>query len=263
MSTRAIIADDEPHLARYLADALRKAWPALEIVATLGNGTDAASTIDAIEPDVAFLDIQMPGLTGLEVAQGIEGKTLCVFVTAYDEFALRAFDEGAVDYLLKPVTDQRLAKCVQRLQQRLAAEPSHAPLIDHNHLGHVLHSLLKRDAPTIPAHYLRFVRAHERMGHREQILQIDVNDVLYFDAADKYTCVVLAQGEKLLRLSINELEAQLDPSLFQRIHRSTLVNLKFVYASRRDESGRMFVAMKDHQRELPVSRAYHEVFARM
>jgi DNA-binding LytR/AlgR family response regulator len=261
MTTRALIADDEPYLARYLADALKKIWPELEIVATVANGIDAAKSIDALEPDVAFLDIQMPGLTGLEVAQGVEGNTLCVFVTAYDEFALKAFDQGAVDYLLKPVNEERLAKSVERVKTRLNAAAPNATV--PTNLATALQQLLTTQSIAKPTTFLRYVRAHERNAQGEHVLQIDVNDVLYFDAADKYTCVVLSSGEKLLRTSVSELEAQLDPSLFQRIHRSTLVNLKFVHATRRDESGRMFVKVKDHKRELPVSRAYHEAFARM
>lgn len=262
MSIRAIIADDEPYLARFLSDELRKVWPELEIVATLGNGTDAAKSIDALEPDVAFLDIQMPGMTGLEVAQGVEGKTLCVFVTAYDEFALRAFDEGAVDYLLKPVNSERLAKAIDRVKQRLLAQGSASAAPSAN-LAAALKQLLGANPLAKPVTFLRYVRAHERNAQGEHVLQIDVSDVLYFDSADKYTCVVLPSGEKLLRTSIAELEAQLDPSQFQRIHRSTMVNLRFVHSTRRDESGRMFVKIKDHRRELPVSRAYHEAFARM
>jgi DNA-binding LytR/AlgR family response regulator len=261
MNIRAIIADDEPYLARYLTDELKKVWPEIDIVATLGNGADAAKSIDALEPDVAFLDIQMPGLTGLEVAQGVEGKTLCVFVTAYDEFALKAFDQGAVDYLLKPVNSERLAKCVERVKVRLAATASNADAVPAN-LASALQQLLQ-STHAAPATFLRYVRAHERNAQGEHVLQIDVNEVMYFDAADKYTCVVLPSGEKLLRTSVSELEAQLDPSHFQRVHRSTLVNLKFVHATRRDESGRMFIKMKNHNRELPVSRAYHEAFSRM
>lgn len=202
----------------------------------------------------------MPGLTGLEVAQGVEGKTLCVFVTAYDEFALKAFDEGAIDYLLKPVNGERLAKAVERVKQRVApgSDPTQLP----TNIASTLQQLLASGVAK-PASFLRYVRAHERNAQGEHVLQIDVNDVLYFDAADKYTCVVLPTGEKLLRTSVSELEAQLDPSQFQRIHRSTMVNLRFVHSTRRDESGRMFVRIKDHKRELPVSRAFHEAFARM
>lgn len=263
MTIRAIIADDEPYLARYLSDELKKVWPELEIVATLGNGTDAAKSIDALQPDVAFLDIQMPGMTGLEVAQGVEGKTLCVFVTAYDEFALKAFDEGAVDYLLKPVNAERLSKAVERVKSRVAANPTNTSPTAPANLAAALQQLLQAGGAAKPATYLRYVRAHERNAQGEHVLQIDVADVLYFDSADKYTCVVLASGEKLLRTSIAELEAQLDPSQFQRIHRSTMVNLRFVHSTRRDESGRMFVKIKEHKRELPVSRAYHEAFSRM
>lgn len=277
--TRAIIADDETYLSRFLADALHAAWPELEIVATVANGVEAAKAIDALQPDVAFLDIQMPGMTGLEVAQGIEGDTLAVFVTAYDEFAVRAFDEGAVDYLLKPVNAERLSICVERVKLRLAAmnassnsAASTANALPAN-LAQALQTLMRisggagegmgtRALPAAQPH-LRYVRAHERNAQGEQVLQIDINDVLYFDAADKYTCVVLAHGEKLIRTSVSELESQLDPSLFTRIHRSTLVNLRFVHATRRDESGRMFVKIKDHKRELPVSRAYHDAFGRM
>jgi DNA-binding LytR/AlgR family response regulator len=269
---RAIIADDETYLSRYLADALRATWPELEIVATLANGIEAAKAIDTFQPDVAFLDIQMPGMTGLEVAQGIEGATLAVFVTAYDEFAVRAFDEGAVDYLLKPVNAERLSKCVERVKLRLIAvrgmSDSTAPTASIDsatpaNLAQALQALMRNGVAQIAQPFLRYVRAHERNAQGEQVLQIDVHDVLYFDAADKYTCVVLTTGEKLIRTSVSELETQLDPSQFQRIHRSTLVNLRFLHATRRDESGRMFVKMKEHKRELPVSRAYHDAFARM
>ncbi len=269
---RAIIADDETYLARYLADALRAAWPKLEIVATLANGIEAAKAIDTFQPDVAFLDIQMPGMTGLEVAQGIEGTTLAVFVTAYDEFAVRAFDQGAVDYLLKPVNAERLIKCVARVKMRLAAahaesgsatsDATSSMAIPAN-LAQALQALMRNNAALSTQPYVRYVRAHERNAQGEQVLQIDVSEVLYFDAADKYTCIVLQSGEKLIRTSVSELEAQLDPSQFQRIHRSTLVNLRHVHATRRDESGRMFVKIKEHKRELAVSRAYHDAFGRM
>jgi DNA-binding LytR/AlgR family response regulator len=253
----ALIADDEAHLARYLQDQLAAAWPELRIVANAANGIEAAQCIDALQPAVAFLDIRMPGLSGLEVAQGIEGSTLVVFVTAYDEHAVQAFEDGAVDYLVKPITQERVAKCVARLKARLQASalPSAPP-----DLAAALRQLLAQQPALSP---LRYVRAHERAAQGEQVLQIDVAEVLYFDAADKYTCAVLPTGEKLLRTAISELESQLDPAQFQRIHRSTLVNLAHVHSTYRDDSGRMFVRIKDHRRELPVSRAYHEVFARM
>jgi DNA-binding LytR/AlgR family response regulator len=257
----ALLADDEAHLARYLQDQLAAAWPELRIVANAANGIEAAQCIDALQPAVAFLDIRMPGLSGLEVAQGIEGSTLVVFVTAYDEHAVQAFEDGAVDYLVKPITQERVAKCVARLKARLQASalPSAPP-----DLAAALRQLLGPQAAAGALKPpLRYVRAHERAAQGEQVLQIDVAEVLYFDAADKYTCAVLPGGEKLLRTAITELESQLDPAQFQRIHRSTLVNLAHVHSTYRDDSGRMFVRIKDHRRELPVSRAYHEVFARM
>ena len=272
--TTCLLADDELHLTRYLADQLQAAWPGLKIVATAANGVEADALIAQHEPDLAFLDIQMPGHTGLEVAQAIEGKTQVVFVTAYDEYAVQAFEEGAIDYLLKPVTAERLAKCVARLRARLAtsaardvtATPASTPAPTPD-LALALRKLLQSGAvPGLSgaaAPYLHYVRAHERVAGGEQILQIDVADVLYFEAADKYTCVMLPQGEKLLRTSLAELEADLDPTQFKRIHRSTLVNLRHVHATRRDESGRMWVRIKGQERELPVSRAYHAVFGRM
>jgi DNA-binding LytR/AlgR family response regulator len=268
----AILADDETHLARYLQDQLKTAWPDLQVLGIAANGVQAAQLIDEHNPDVAFLDIQMPGMTGLDVAQGIEGNTLAVFVTAYDEYAVQAFEDGAVDYLLKPVTADRLAKCVQRVQSRLGAagqvsnEKTGSSPADN--LASVLQKLLQTGQVKLPKDtHLRYVRAHERGAANtplgEQVLQIDVDEVLYFDAADKYTCVVLPSGEKLLRTAIAELELELNPAHFQRIHRSTLVNLRHVHATYRDESGRMFVRIKNHSRDLPVSRAYHDVFGRM
>lgn len=266
--TTCILADDELHLTRYLADQLKAAWPELEIVGIAANGVAAEALIDEHQPDLAFLDIQMPGRTGLEVAQAIEGHTHVVFVTAYDEYAVQAFDDGAIDYLLKPVTTERLLKCVARLRERI--EPLKTPAantlsaMEFPDLAAALKKLLQTSAaPGLALQFLRYVRAHERGALGEQVLQIDVDEVLYFEAADKYTCVVLASGEKLLRTSVAELESELDPAQFKRIHRSTLVNLRHVHATRRDEAGRMWVRVKQHPRELPVSRAYHGVFARM
>ena len=265
--TTCLLADDELHLTRFLADQLKAAWPELEIVATAANGVEADALIAQHQPDIAFLDIQMPGYTGLEVAQAIEGKTQVVFVTAYDAYAIQAFEEGAIDYLLKPVTAERLAKCLNRVRERLQTPSSNTAAGVTPDLAEALRKLLQSaavaglqaPAPT----YLRYVRAHERGAQGEQVLQINVGDVLYFESADKYTCVVLPQGEKLLRTSIAELEAELDPNQFKRIHRGTLVNLSHVHATRRDEPGRMWVRIKEQVRELPVSRAYHAVFGRM
>ena len=264
----ALIADDEPNLAAYLRELLRKAWPALEIVAVARNGVEAAERIAALEPDLAFLDIKMPGLTGLEVAQGIEGRTRVVFVTAYDEFAVAAFEQQALDYVLKPVQADRLARTVERLQRELAASHSPAPGAAADapasggdgdaadpRLAAVLRQLLAapRTAP------LRYVRASQG----DVTHQVDVADVLFFQADDKYTCVRTASAEHLIRTTITELAAQLDPERFVQVHRSTIVNLDHLEGTRRDELSRLFVRMRGHPGELPVSRAYVHLFKAM
>ncbi|MET0517758.1 MAG: LytTR family DNA-binding domain-containing protein, partial [Burkholderiaceae bacterium] len=213
--TRALIADDEPHLGQYLKDQLARLWPELEIVHIAGNGVEAAERIAALQPELAFLDIQMPGLTGLEVAQGIEGATRVVFVTAYDDYALQAFEHAALDYLLKPLKTERLALTLGRVKAALTAtaEPD-------ARLAATLQRLLRGPAET--AARLRYVRA----AQGELVQQIPVAEVLYFQADDKYTVVQTAGGEHLIRTPIVELAAQLDPDEFWQIHRSTLINLK-------------------------------------
>lgn len=255
----ALIADDEPHLARYLRDALAEAWPELEVCAIARNGLEAAERIAAQRPDVAFLDIKMPGLTGLEVAQGIEGATRVVFVTAYDQYAVTAFEQQALDYLLKPVKRERLEQCVQRL--RKALEPSAAAAPDDARLAEALRALLARPAggAAAPAAWLRHVRA----GQGEQVHQVAVDDVLFFRADDKYTCVRTAHAEHLIRTPISELAQQLDPARFAQVHRSTLVNLDRVAGTRRDEQSRLWLRIRGHDAELPVSRAYVHLFKAM
>ncbi len=255
----ALIADDEPHLAAHLRNLLAAQWPELEVVAVAKNGVDAAERIAALRPDVAFLDIKMPGLSGLEVAQGIEGSTRVVFVTAYDEYAVRAFDRQAVDYLLKPVRTERLAQAIDRLRRTLAG----TEVPDDARLADVLRRLLA--APTggsaIPSTtHLRHVRA----SSGEQTHQVAVDDVLFFRADEKYTCVQTgAGGELLIRTPIAELVQQLDPARFAQIHRSTIVNLDRVTGTRRDEQSRLFVCLGGGTTELPVSRAYVHLFKAM
>ncbi len=253
--TTALIADDEPHLAAYLQKQLALAWPELEIVAVARNGLEAAEAIATHRPQLAFLDIKMPGLSGLEVAQGIEGATRVVFVTAYDEFAVQAFEAEAIDYVLKPVTAERLAKTVERVRRALAA-PTDAVAGDAP-LGAVLQRLLPT-AADVPVR-LRYVRASQG----ELTHQIDVSDVLFFRADDKYTCVQTAAGEYLIRTPIAELAAALDADEFWQVHRSTLVNLRFVASTRRDDLSRLFVQVRGHPAELPVSRAYVHRFKAM
>jgi len=255
--TTALIADDEPHLATYLRDQLLRLWPELEIVAIARNGLEAAERIAALQPDIAFLDIQMPGLTGLDVAAGIEGLTRVVFVTAYDEYALTAFDAEAIDYVLKPVTAERLARTVERARRALAQrEDATTEPTDDARLARVLRRL---QAPAAPAAPLRWIRA----SHGELMHQVAVADVMFFHADDKYTCVRTAQAEYLIRTPIAELAAQLDGQQFWQIHRSTIVNLAHLAGTRRDDASRLFVRIAGWKDELPVSRAYVHLFKPM
>lgn len=251
--TRALIADDEPRLAQHLADELLRVWPDLQIVQTCRNGLEAAAAIDAIRPELAFLDIQMPGLTGLEVAQGIEGPTRVVFVTAFDDYAVQAFDAEALDYVLKPVTTERLQRAVQRVRRALE--------LDSALEGPALAGALRRLLGTAPRTHppLRYIRA----SAGEITHQIDVDEVLFFQADEKYTCVHTAGAEHLIRTPIQELAQQLDPDAFWQVHRSTLINLRHLAGTRRDESSRLWLRLKGHARELPVSRAYVHLFKAM
>jgi len=247
--TRAMIADDEPHLAHYLRDQLLALWPELDIVHIARNGVEAAARIAELAPDLAFLDIQMPGLSGLEVAQGIEGPTRVVFVTAFDDYALAAFEHAALDYVLKPVAAERLARTVDRL--RAAAPVSDAAM------AAALRRLMA--PPSSPPARLRYIRA----GQGDRTWNLDVAEVRFFRADDKYTVVSAARGEYLIRTPIMELLAQLDPAQFWQVHRSTIVNLAWLDGTRRDETSRLFLRMRGHDAELPVSRAFVHLFKAM
>ena len=260
----ALIADDEPHLVEYLRSKLAALWPELHIVATAANGEEALAGIVAHRPDIAFLDIRMPGKTGLQVAQRLQGgeqRPRIVFVTAYDQYAIDAFDAEAADYLLKPVTDERLSRALDKLRRALAsAEP--AP-----ELAQMLATLSARLAPAPAAGWLRWIRAGKRAADGEVTEQIAAADVLYFQADDKYTCVYARQGrevrEWLIRVPLSDLAAQLDPDDFQQIHRSVIVNMNAVAGTRRDLTGKLYVRIRDHERELPVARSYVGLFRQM
>ena len=251
MSARALIADDEPHLAADLRARVQALWPELEILPNAANGIEALRTITEDEPDVAFLDIRMPGLTGIELARRVDVRTHIVFVTAFDQYAVEAFDREVVDYLLKPVTDERLARCVERLKKKIA-EAEQPPALEE------MLAKLARAVPGAPGK-LRWIRASKG----ELVQQIAVDDVLYFQASDKYTCVMTREGESLIRLPLAELAGQLDGDVFWQIHRGTVVNMNEVTATRRDLGGRVFVKLKDGKTELPVSRAYAHLFKQM
>jgi DNA-binding LytR/AlgR family response regulator len=256
--TRAIVADDEPYLTEFLVATLARAWPELELVGTAANGPEALALIRGQRPDVAFLDIRMPGISGLEVAREAAGCTRIVFVTAYEQHALEAFERDAVDYLLKPVSEERLARCVAKLKAAAssgAAAPDISALVER--LGVAL-------STGTPRRWLRWIRASRRTAEGELTEQIPVDDVAYFQADDKYTAVHAREGselrEWLIRTSLSELAAELDPEEFAQVHRSVIVRLGAVAGTRRDLSGKLWVRLRGTARELPVARQYAQVF---
>ena len=243
----AVIAEDEPMLRAQLRARLAQAWPELAIAAEAENGEQAIALCAKLEPDVAFLDIRMPVKNGLEVAQEIGDHCHVVFVTAYDEYAVTAFEQGAVDYVLKPVTPDRMAKVVERLKQRLAGAPAD--------LATVLQQLAARDS-TGP---LRWIRAS--LGPSMKLIAVD--DVVYFQAEDKYTRVVTADGEALIRKTIKELGAELDPELFWQVHRATIVNLRSIARVDRDYRDQPLILLKGRPETLTVSRTFANLFKAM
>jgi DNA-binding LytR/AlgR family response regulator len=253
---RALIADDEVHLARFLQEQLAILWPELIVLDTARDGVEAAAKIAELEPDVVFLDVQMPGYNGLEVAQGIETDTRVVFVTAYDDYAVEAFEHAAIDYLLKPVTTDRLARTVERVKASLVRDAAVSPESPDARMAGALSKLLGR--AVVPPR-LTYIRA----AQGELMHQIALDDVLFFHADDKYTVVQTAAGEHLIRTTITELAQRLDPERFCQIHRSTLINLAHLAGTRRSENSRLFVRIKGSPHELPVSRAFVHLFKPM
>ena len=259
----ALIAEDEAHLALALKDALARTWPDLHVVDVVGNGPAAIHAVDQHAPDVLFLDIRMPGLTGLQVAERLAGKgsgtgPLVVFVTAYSEYAVQAFEREAVDYLVKPVNDQRLAETVDRLKKRLAVKQ---PDAEASELTRAL-NLIKRLAgggTDGKALYLKFFRA----GIGDTVRIVPVDEVTHLQAQDKYVSLYTADGEQLIRISLKELADQLDPNFFVQVHRSTIVNMRMVVTADRDFTGRVILTLKNVQEKIQVSRQYAHLFARM
>ena len=254
---KAVIAEDEALLRQALLDLLAEAWPELDVVAACEDGAEALEAIAAHAPDVAFLDIRMPGLSGLDVAAAAaeaSAHTRIVFVTAYDQYAVDAFERGAIDYLLKPIAPERLAATVRRLQARTADDG-----VEAGALAALLRQLgagLPR-ADTAPA--LTWITASA--GRETRLILVD--DVAYFRADHKYTTVVTAEGEALLRTPIRELVGMLDPNVFKQIHRSTIVNLKAIAAIVRDDSGRGTVRLKQRPETLSVSQPFMALFRHM
>jgi len=244
---RALIAEDEPLLREQLKRRVAEAWPELDIAVEAGNGEEAIAAFDASPTDVAFLDIRMPGRTGLEVARAIAGRAHVVFVTAYDEYAIAAFEEGAVDYLLKPVTPDRLAKVVARLKARMSSPP-----LD-------LETVLQRLAAREASPHLKWIRAS--LGNAMRM--VPVEDVLFFQAEDKYTKVVTSDGEALIKKPIKELFDELDPEAFWQIHRGTIVSLRAIARVERDWRDQPVITLKDRPEKLVVSRTFAHRFKAM
>jgi DNA-binding LytR/AlgR family response regulator len=245
----AIIAEDEAILRTQLATKLAKLWPELEIVAQVEDGAAALEALEERAPDFMFLDIRMPEMTGVEVARLVGTRSHVVFVTAYDEYAIQAFEAGAVDYVLKPATDDRLGLTIERLKAKLATQPPD--------LTGVLARIAEQIGPKSPR--LQWIKA--TVGQNLRL--IPVADVLFFQSDEKYTRVVTSDGEALIKTPIRELMDGLDAEVFWQIHRGTVVNMNEVAATRRDLGGRVFVKLRDGKTELAVSRAYAQRFKQM
>lgn len=270
--TRAVLADDERLMRDQLRARLAEVWPELEIVAEAKNGIEAVQLVDEHRPDIVFLDIRMPGLTGVDAARQIaqlparEGRgddedllPEIVFITAYDQYAVQAFEQGVADYVLKPAERERLQVTVQRIRQRLAARASGGDAPAGPNMQQLLHQLASRLNPGQAPQYLQWIQA--TVG--QAIQMIPVEDVLFFISDEKYTRVQTAQVEALIRKPIKELVDEIDPRLFWQIHRSTLVNVKAIASVTRDFRGRQIVAVRGHNEKLEVSRSYAGLFKGM
>jgi len=250
---RAIIADDEEQLRSYLKSGLSAVWPELVICGEAGNGKEALKLIEKHRPDIAFLDIKMPGLSGMEVARKITGTCRVVFITAYDQYAVEAFENEAIDYLLKPVTDKRLEATVKRLQKQIA---THEP---PSELAGTMERVLSALEVKETSGYLRWIK----VLHGDEIRLIPVDEVCYFQASDKYTVVMTKAGESLIKKSIRELSEELDPDQFWQIHRGTIVNATQIAKVKRSLTGRFVIKLKDLPETLTVSRTYTHLFRQM
>jgi DNA-binding LytR/AlgR family response regulator len=258
-TVRAVIADDERLMREQLRARLAEVWPELEVVAEAKNGREAVEAVATHRPDLAFLDIRMPGMTGVEAAREIGDACHVVFITAYSEYAVEAFEQGAVDYVLKPADSERLALTVARLKKRLDSKPAD--------LGALLEKLAARlDLPagssaTVAQKgpYLQWIQAS--MG--QQIRMIPVSEVLFFTSDEKYTRVQTETYEALIRKPIKELVDELDPEQFWQIHRATIVNIKAIAGVTRDLRGRQLVQLKSYPQKLEVSRNFTHLFKQM
>ncbi len=251
---KCIIADDEKPLRLYLKEKLAVLWPELIICGEAKNGPEAVELIKKMKPEIAFLDIRMPGFSGLEVANEIAGISRIVFITAYDQYAIEAFENEAIDYILKPVSEKRLQKTIQRLQHQIqvAQEPDSSIA---ETLERMWSDLKKKDSQE----YLQWIKAR----HRDEIRLIPVSEVFCFKADDKYTVVKTKDTELLIKTSINKLSEELDPKQFWRIHRGTIIKASQVDRVSRSITGRFVIRLKDLPEPLTVSRSYSHHFKHM
>jgi DNA-binding LytR/AlgR family response regulator len=245
---KAIIADDEHHLAEDLRRRLATLWPELQIIAVLHDGMAAATALEEIKPDIAFLDIRMPGQSGLDAARTAASDCRVVFVTAFDDHAVQAFEQAAVDYLLKPVSDERLARCVERLKQRSEVAP--------DALLARLQQLLATQNKPEPLSWLRI-----QVG--QSVRMVVVEEVCYFQSADKYTTVLTREAELLLRTPLKELISQLDAKHFWQVHRGTVVNVRQIVSAHHDLLGKVTLSLRDRPEKVAVSRSYAHLFRQM
>ncbi|MBU1214123.1 MAG: LytTR family DNA-binding domain-containing protein [Gammaproteobacteria bacterium] len=245
---KAIIADDEINLAQDLRRRLETLWPELQIAAVVHDGLAAEQALQALQPDMAFLDIRMPGQSGLDAARAAPTKCRVVFVTAYDDHAVAAFEQAAVDYLLKPVSDERLARCVERLKQHSETAPE--VLLAR------LQNMLASPAKAEPLRWLRI-----QVG--QTVRMVAAEEVCYFQSADKYTAVLTRDAELLLRTPLKELVTQLDPDRFWQVHRGTLVNVAQIVNAHHGLMGKVTLELRDRTEKLAVSRSYAHLFRQM
>lgn len=246
--TTALIAEDEPLLADEIREELARLWPELTVCAQVQDGIAALTTIERDRPDVLFLDVQMPGLSGLEVARLSGGHAHVVFITAFDHYAVQAFDEGAIDYVLKPLDPARLARAVQRVKARLGRSPA-----DVSRLVERLRGAPPRDDA------LRWIT----VLNGQEIRLITIDDVICFEADNKYVVVVTAEAESLITTPLKALLAGLDPTVFWQIHRGTIVNVNAIETVRRLPGGRLEVELKKVTRKLAVSDRFAHLFRQM
>lgn len=263
MTPTAVIAEDEPLLAQALQAELAAAWPQLQVLESVGDGASAVHSALRHRPDVLFFDIRMPGQGGLEAAAELADAwptdtpfPALVFVTAYDQYALQAFEAQAVDYVLKPVQPARLKKTVEKLREVLARRASQGADLEAT-LGQLRHLL--QGAPAAPQPLLKVIQAS--VG--STIRMVPVDEVAYFEAADKYVRVVCAEGEVLIRMPLKELLPQLDPQLFWQVHRGTVVRATAIESVQRDEAGKLHLVLRGRPERLAVSRLYAHLFKAM